>query len=52
VIATVFGSGTAAEVLDRMPGQGGDDSELIEARLADPRTVDRIIAVVLELLEQ
>jgi hypothetical protein len=51
VIATVFGSGTAAEVLDRMPGHGGDDPELIEARLADPRTVDRIVAVVLELLE-
>lgn len=53
VVATVFGSGTAAEALDRMPGQAGlDDAELVQARLADPQNVDRIVAVVLGLLER
>jgi hypothetical protein len=52
VIAMLFGSGTAAEVLDRMPGQDSGDHDLVKARLADPGTVDRIVAVVLDLLEQ
>jgi hypothetical protein len=52
VVETLFGAGTAADVLDRMPGQDGVDHDIITARLADPRTVDRIVAVVLDLLER
>lgn len=52
VIATVFGTGTAAEGLDRLPGQDAGVDELISTRLADPRTVDRIVALVLELLRE
>lgn len=52
VIGDLFGSGTAAELLDRVPGDDSEDHGLIAARLADPRTRDRIIAVVLDLLAQ
>jgi hypothetical protein len=52
VISMLFGTGAVADVLDRTPGQDGGDHEFVSARLADPRTVDGIVAVVLELLKQ
>lgn len=52
VIGSLFGAGTAAETMDRAPGQGGDDGEVVDACLADPGTVDRVVAVVLDLLGQ
>lgn len=53
VVETVFGSGPATETLDLMPGQAGlDEPELVQARLADPRTTDRIVAVMLDVLAQ
>jgi hypothetical protein len=50
VISAVFGAGTGSENMDRFPGQDNADDERVKARLADPKTVDRIVEVVLELL--
>jgi hypothetical protein len=49
VIGTVFGSSPAADLVDRMPEEG-DGYDVVHARLADQRTVDRIVAEVLDLL--
>lgn len=50
VIRTVFGRGTEAHTMDRVPGQVDHDDEALTARLADAETVDRIVAAVLDLL--
>jgi hypothetical protein len=50
VISEVFGTGTGSEDLDRLPGWARDDEEQVNDRLADPKTVDSIVAVVLDLL--
>jgi hypothetical protein len=50
VIARIFGAGTGSESMDRLPGHDNADDERVNTRLADPKTVDRIVAVVLELL--
>jgi hypothetical protein len=50
VINAVFGSDTGAQDLDRLPAHDGTDDEWVAVRLADPATVDRIVAVVLDLL--
>jgi len=44
VVNHVFTGGTGAEDLDRTPGSAGDG---IDALLADPRVVDRVVATVL-----
>lgn len=49
VITTVFGAPTDA--LDRAPGTGTAWDETVSARLADPRTVDRIVAEALLILD-
>ncbi|GHJ48944.1 hypothetical protein Cs7R123_62860 [Catellatospora sp. TT07R-123] len=50
VVATLFGSGTASEEMGRAPGLGSTDDEQVMRRLAEPETVDRIVALVLDLL--
>lgn len=50
VLTTVFGSGVGAEDLDRRPGETPTIDERIVARLTDQATIDRIVAVVLEIL--
>ncbi|WP_117212330.1 hypothetical protein [Allorhizocola rhizosphaerae] len=50
VLSTVFSGGTGSDNLDRLPGQENDDDERVKTRLADPKTVDDIVAVVLDLL--
>jgi hypothetical protein len=52
VVELLFGSGSGSEELGRVPGRGASDDELVRARLADPATVDRIVATVLGLLSQ
>lgn len=52
VISTLFGSGTGSEDLDRLPGYDPGDDERVDFCLADPETVDRIVAVVLDLLAE
>jgi hypothetical protein len=52
VVTTVFGSGSGSEELDRVPATGSADDERMNARLADPETLERIIAVVRELLSR
>ena len=52
VISTAFGAGTGSESLDRLPGDDCADDERVNARLADPDTVERIVAVVLDLLSR
>lgn len=50
-VTVLFGSGTGSESIDRLPGQDCTDDEKVMARLADPATIDRIVAVMLELLQ-
>lgn len=50
VVSTLFGSGDGSQELDRAPGLGNADDERVIARLTDPVAVDRIVALVLELL--
>jgi hypothetical protein len=50
VISAIFGSGTGSESMDRLPGYDCAHHERVTERLADPKTVDRIVAEVLELL--
>lgn len=49
VITAVFGSGTGAEDLDRPPGAAPDEDERVRRLVADPATIDRIVAAVLEI---
>jgi hypothetical protein len=48
VIREVFTSGISAEDLHRLPGT---DEELLDRQLADPAVIDRVIAVVLDAIE-
>jgi hypothetical protein len=50
VLKALFGPGTGAESLDRLPGDGRDVDEVVLALLADPAAIDRITSVVLDLL--
>lgn len=50
VITTVFGSGTGAEALDRPPGAAFDEDERVRRLIADPATVDRIVATIVDIL--
>ncbi|MDT5029032.1 MAG: hypothetical protein QOE61_5458 [Micromonosporaceae bacterium] len=50
VLRTVFGSGTGAEELDRVPRRGPGDAERVAAMLADPATIERITAAALDIL--
>lgn len=50
IISTVFGSGTGSESIDRLPGHDFGDDEHVGFRLADSETVDRIVALILEML--
>lgn len=52
VISTVFGAGTGSENMHRMPGHDSGDDEQVSFRLADSGTVDRIVAVVFEMLRE
>lgn len=49
VITTVFGSGTGAEDLDRPPGAALDEDERVRRLIADPATVDRIVAAIVDI---
>ncbi len=50
VISTAFGAGSGSESLDRLPGYDCDDDQWVAARLADAKSVDRIVEAVLDLL--
>lgn len=50
VLGTVFAAGSGAEDMDRTPGAGPGAGERVAALLADPATVDRIVAEVVEIL--
>lgn len=50
VLTTTFSSGTGAEYLDQYPHADTDLSEALGRRLADPARLDRIVAVVMDLL--
>ncbi len=50
VLTALFGPGTGAEELDRLPGEGSGTDEAVLASLADPKTIERIASVVLSLL--
>jgi hypothetical protein len=50
VLTTAFTSGTGAEDLAERPDSGTDLSEALARRIAEPETLDRIVAVCLELL--
>lgn len=50
VIHALFGSGNAAEELDRLPGQDCGDDEVVYALMKQPAAIDRIVAVMLDLL--
>lgn len=52
VISTIFGSGTGSESIDRLPGEDSGDDVQVAFRLADRETVDRLVAVVLKILEE
>lgn len=50
VVRSVFGGGTAAEEMDRVPGGASGDAERAVAMLADPATIDRITTAALDIL--
>jgi hypothetical protein len=50
VLRTVFGSGTGAEHLDRIPGDEPAEEVRVDELLADPRCLDRIVREVLDIL--
>jgi hypothetical protein len=52
VLQTVFGGGTGAEGLDRIPGTGPAEDERVVALVADPETIDRITKTVLKILNE
>jgi hypothetical protein len=51
VLMALFGPGTGAEGLDRLPGETSGVDEVVLALLADPAAIDRITLVVLDLIE-
>ncbi len=50
ILRTVFGSGTGAEHLDRIPGDEPAEEARVDELLADPRSLDRIVREVLDIL--
>jgi hypothetical protein len=50
IIRAVFGSGTGAEQMDRLPGAGSAEDESARVTLGDPESVDRIVREVLDIL--
>ncbi|MFY1634761.1 hypothetical protein ACN27F_16035 [Solwaraspora sp. WMMB335] len=50
VLQAVFGAGTGADELDRVPGGGTDEGTRVTALLSDPHQLDRIAEAVLEML--
>jgi hypothetical protein len=49
ILRSSFCSGTGAEELGRMPGAGTSIDETLDALLADPDVVERVVAVMAEL---
>jgi hypothetical protein len=49
-LTTAFNSGTGVEELDDLPASAADMSAAVARSVADPDTLDRIVAVVLDLL--
>jgi hypothetical protein len=50
VLQTVFGCGSGADDLGRAPHDDPDDSERVTALLANPATIERVTAAVLDIL--
>ena len=47
VLRRAFAASTGVEDMDRRPNRGFDAHEIVAARLADPASIDRIVAEVL-----
>jgi len=52
VLRTVFGAGPGAEDMDKVPGQGADLDEQAFRLLANPDTVDRVVAEFLQIIAE
>ena len=52
VLRTVFAGGTGAEEMDRTPGTAPGDAALAAELVADPATIDRITATVLDIVDR
>jgi len=50
VVSEVFGAGTGAEEIDRLPGTGSDAQDRIASLILEPDVLDRVIETVLEII--
>jgi hypothetical protein len=50
VLGVVFGGGTGADGLGDVPGAGADHDERLEALIADPATVQRVVEAVVDII--
>ena len=50
VLSKAFGPGTGVEDMDRAPGEGSVADQRVAALLADPTSIDRLVAQVLDIL--
>lgn len=52
VVGEVFGAGSGAEEMDRVPGSGGDARERIASLILEPEVLERVVAAVYEIFEK
>ncbi|WP_117211576.1 hypothetical protein [Allorhizocola rhizosphaerae] len=52
MISMIFGAGTGVEAFDRLPGAHNAEDGQVICRLGDPANVDRIVKIVLGLMNE